>query len=314
MKARELAIGAVLAAVIVGLFAVGCGTASDYVAPITDIDERLAATETGDFAALLAEAESHWANRTEQAEVEAAIAAWERALHVETPGNRRADLYPVLVHLSRAYYLLADGHLRFAELPRAEREAQMKATYAEGIQYGQLAMSVQNEAWNRALLYETPIPEAVEVMGIDDVPGMYWYSTNMGKWAILDGTPTILAHKDDIAAIMGRIQDLDREFFYAASDRYFGAYYTKVPVGNPDVERARAHFEMAIDFEPNYFATRVLLADDYARAVQNRDLFVEQLEYVLNGDPDLLPDVAPENRIEQRKARELLDNVDEYFR
>ncbi|MCA9562172.1 MAG: hypothetical protein KC561_01725 [Myxococcales bacterium] len=294
------------------MLAVGCGGGAQVTAPITNIDSRLAVTGEGDFEEVMAEAEAHWANRTDQAELEAAIAAWERAITLETPGDRRTDLYPVLVSLSRANYFLADGHIRFAS--GADTEDRMKATFYQGVEWGRLAMAVNNQEWNRALLYETPIAEAVQLTTPSDMPAMYWYSTNMGKWALLDGVATILAYKDDIAAIMTRLAEMDRSFFYGASDRYFGAYWTKLPMGNPDLERARGHFEAAIAQEPNYFSTRVLFAEEYATRTQNRELFVEQLEYVLNTDPATLPDVAPENMAEQRKAQLLMDEIDEYFR
>lgn len=289
----------------------GCGAAQQHTAPIQDIDARLAVTGEGDFDAMAQEAEQHWANRTDRAEVEAAIAIWEAMLHVETPGDRDDDLYPILHRLSRAYYFLADAFLQFDD---TVTEDQLKATYEVGIDWARLALSLNNPEWNRALLYEQPIPEAVHVTTRDDIPAMYWYSTNLGRWAILDGTPTILAHKDDIAAIMGRILELDSHYWYGAADRYFGVYYTRIPVGNPDLPRARQHFENAIAIAPDYLSARVLFAQDYATKAQDRELFVEQLQHVLDADVNAIPEIRPENEIEQFKARRLLDNVDEYFR
>ena len=310
-QTKTLSFGILLLS-LVGLMA--CGTATQHVAPIGDIDGRLAATEDGDFEALVAEAEQHWANRIDRAQLEAALAAWETATRVESPGNRRADLYPILCLLSRGYYMLADGHIRFDEGPEATVDASMMESYNMGIEYGRLAMAVNNDEWNRALLYETPIPEAAQVLTRSDLPAAYWYSVNMGKWAVLDGTPTILAHKDDIRAIMERIAEIDREYWYGASDRYFGVFYTRIPIGNPDLDRSHQHFEAAIAMAPDYLSTRVLYAQDYATKRQDRELFVEQLEYVLAADLDTMPEFRPENEIEQRKAQLLLDNVDEYFR
>ena len=289
-----------------------CGTATQHVAPITDIDQRLAVTQEGDFDALMAEAEANWENRSDTEALNAAIQTWETALHVETPGDRRADLYPVLHQLARAYYLLADGHIRFEETP--DRDQRMMEGFQTGVDYGRLAAAVNNDEWNRQLLYETPIPDAVSVLNESDIPALYWYSTNLGKWAVMDGIATILAHKDDIAAIMSRIAEIDREWGYGASDRYFGVFYTKIPMGNPDLDRSRAHFEAAIAMEPNYLSARVLFAAEYAPKVQDRDLFMEQLEYVVNADLDTLPAFRAENAIEQEKARRLLEQVDDLFR
>jgi tetratricopeptide (TPR) repeat protein len=310
MMTKSIA-GRVAAVAVGALLLAGCGSAQQHIAPIQDVDARLAPTEEGDFEALAAEAERHWANRSQRSEVEAAIATWERMLRVPTSGDRRRALYPVLHQLGRAYYFLADAHLQF---DRSVSQAELKTAYEKGIDWSRLALSVNNPDWNRALLYERPIPEAVQVTTRADLPAMYWYSTNLGRWAIMDGTPTILAHKDDIAAIMGRVLELDGDYFWAAADRYFGVFYTRVPVGNPDLDRSRQHFEAAIRRAPDYLSTRVLFAQDYATKAQNRALYVEQLEYVLNADVAAIPEVQPENEVEQLKARRLLDDVDEYFR
>jgi hypothetical protein len=37
------------------------------------------------------------------------------------------------------------------------------------------------------------------------------------------------------------------------------------------------------------------------------------LEQVINGNPNVLPDVAPENKYEQAMARNMLNRIDEYF-
>jgi hypothetical protein len=45
----------------------------------------------------------------------------------------------------------------------------------------------------------------------------------------------------------------------------------------------------------------------------NRDLFEEDLNYVINADPSALPDAMPENLYEQEKARELLKHTSILF-
>lgn len=297
--------------ILITLSLAACGTATEHIAPI-DIDARLAATAEGDFEALVAEAEGHWAQRSDRGHLEQAIALWEEALTVPTSGDRREQLFPVLHQLSRAYYFHTDGHVRFDDRPDVDDA--MRAGFLRGVEYGHLALTTGNADFNRALMYETPISEAVLVTSSDDIPAMYWYSTNMGKWAVLDGIATILAHKDDIAAIMNRVMDLDRQYLYGAADRYFGVYWTKIPIGNPDLDSSRAHFEAAVSMGPDYFSARVLFASEYATKTQDRALFEEHLNYVISGDPSAVPEMQPENEIEQRKAQELLDNIDEYFR
>ena len=46
----------------------------------------------------------------------------------------------------------------------------------------------------------------------------------------------------------------------------------------------------------------------------DRELFMKLLEHVLAQPVDVLPDVVPEQKIQQRKARALFDQADELFR
>lgn len=56
----------------------------------------------------------------------------------------------------------------------------------------------------------------------------------------------------------------------------------------------------------------VFMADEYARLVFDRELYVELLEQVLAAEPDQ-PGYVLANRIAQARARELLDRTDEIF-
>ena len=78
-----------------------------------------------------------------------------------------------------------------------------------------------------------------------------------------------------------------------------------------DLDRSRQHFEYSIGQQPNYFGTRVLMAENLAVKLQDREMFVEQLQYVIDGDPSALEGAEPENAVEQRKAREAMERVDE---
>ena len=66
---------------------------------------------------------------------------------------------------------------------------------------------------------------------------------------------------------------------------------------------------MAIALHPGYLGSRVRYAIEVAIRNDRRDVFVEQLEFVLAADPDALPEAGPENRVEQRRAREALDRI-----
>lgn len=81
--------------------------------------------------------------------------------------------------------------------------------------------------------------------------------------------------------------------------------------GRPDL--AKKYFRQARDVSSGRnLMVNVFMADEYARLVFDRDLYVELLEQVLAADPDQ-PGYVLANRIAQARARELLDQTDDIF-
>lgn len=294
------------------LFAACGSTAGSPV--VEDIESLIAPTGDGDFAALVAEGDAQWENRQERSAVEAAIAAWELAIHAPTASNvnRRAAMVPLFVKLSHAYYWLAHAHERYAAGSNPET---MMALYERGMDYGAQAIALGNDAWRVALLYETPIPDAVVHLTPADVPAVYWHATNLGRWGLERGIATVLSRVNDIKSMMDRVEAMDPAFYYNATNRYFGVYYTKLPFGNPDVAQAQRRFLECIERHPEYLETRVLYGYDYVIVTQERDIAVAQLQAVLDADIDALPaELYPENLNAQIRARQLLDEIDEWVR
>ena len=305
-KLSTLAIGGIL-----GLLA-ACGAPAGS-AVVEDIDNLIAVTNDGDFEALVAAGDEAWENRQELSATLEAIEAWEAAIHAPTAAgvDRRTAMYPVFISLAQAYYWKAHAHLRFDE---TATDDDMLATYATGMDYGAQAIALNNDEWRRALLYETPIPEAVVHLTPSDVPAVYWHATNLGRWGLTRGIATVLGRKDDIYAMMNRVEEMDPAYFYNATNRYFGVYYTKIPFGNPAVDESQRRLEECISRHPEYLETRVLYAFDWATVTQNRAVAEEQIQIVLDADIDQWPELYPENLNAQRRAQQLLDELDEYFR
>jgi predicted anti-sigma-YlaC factor YlaD len=80
------------------------------------------------------------------------------------------------------------------------------------------------------------------------------------------------------------------------------------------IERAREHFERAQSLSSGQRAgTYLTWASQVAVEQQDRALFIEMLESARAVDLDRLPDERLANRLAQRRARWLLERVDEYF-
>lgn len=305
--------------VLVTLMATACATSRDSA--LSQTDEQLLAGKTqGDFKAAVAEGDALWAERLDQSRLEGAIARWEAASDISTEGlseeERRAELYDLQLKLTRGYYFMADAHLRLsgdAEEDDALKE-KMKVFFNKGVSASEKALAIYSPEFGKAVRHDTPWPEAIKLLDKGGAPALYWYATNMGKWALLEGLGTILSHKDNIKAIMDMIESKDPSYYYGGAFRYFGAYYAKLPsFAGRDMDKSKSYFEKSIDKAPTYLATYVLKAELYATGVEDRDEFKKQIDFVLAFDLDSAPDIRPENEFEQRKARVLLGKMDDLF-
>jgi len=146
------------------------------------------------------------------------------------------------------------------------------------------------------------------------VPALYWRASNLGRWAVLESFATLLSYKDEIREVMDFCLDQNPLYFYQGPDRYFGVFYAKAPgFAGGDMKKSAAHFNVAIDAHPNYYGTRILMAEEWAIKEDNRPLFEELVNYVLNGDPNAIPELVPESTCEQRKAAKLMAEIDDTF-
>jgi tetratricopeptide (TPR) repeat protein len=300
MQMRSL----IFAGVVSTLF-VACGTTRDAA---WEVDEAAttpkAEAHTGQRESLLTEANEAWEQRDEASQVKKAIDAWREATEINP---KDAD---ALVSLARAEYFLADCHINF----EADSKERYKKILESATRSAERALMALSDEFTEKMRSGWRIEEAVTVLDERAVPALYWRSSALGKWATADGFATLLSYKDEVKAIMQRCLDLDQAFYFYGPDRYFGVFYGRAPaMSGGDLGKSKHHFEISLSKYPNYFATRVLMADDYAVKAQNKELYRELLQYVIDGDPESLPEAAPENRCEQRKAKILLEDIEERF-
>jgi hypothetical protein len=246
-----------------------------------------------------------WDGRSDEAKLREAIAKWEEAVKINA-----AD-WETYAKLARANYLLADGYLFFDE----SKHTEFLATYEKGLTMAETGMAALSTDFEKRRHAGTKIEDAAMVLGPEAVPLMYWFATNLGKWARAQNSmPTLLKHKDRIFKIMSRVYELNAEYFHGAPDRYFGAYYAVAPAfAGGDLGKSNEYFQKALQREPKYLATYVLIAENYAPKVQDRALFERHLKFVLEAPEDILPDLIPEARVEKRKAAKLMKEIDEKF-
>lgn len=283
----------------------GCaaGRAARWEAPV-EPPPQVQQGET--FEQLAAQGDGLWSKRDERASLEQAIAAWEKAVAL------KPDDAGALTNLSHGYYFLADAHLR----KLGEKSEQYLSTFEKGTAYGERALAAGNPEFKKHVTSGGSVEEGFKLVGQDGIRALYWYATNLGKWARAKGFATTLGNKDKIKAAMTRVLELDPDgkFFHGAAHRYFGAFYAVAPgFAGGDMNKSKEHFEKSMAIAPKWAGTRVIMADTYAAKKQDRALFNQLLDEALAIPDDALPGFEPETRVEKEKARELKAKERELF-
>lgn len=301
---RSLNIGHWVALVSMAALVASCSSTRESAWDTTGGAVQVDDAARAQVAELLAKADAAWANRGDMAQAKAAVDALKAATDID-PSNAQA-----LADLSHAIYFYADCHLRFDE----DNPDLYKDTHAEGTNAAERSLSALSPAFAEKMAAGELIEDAVTVLNRSAVPALYWRSSNLGRWATLESFATLLSHKDEIRAIMEFCLDAEPTYWYQGPDRYFGVFYAKSPgFAGGDMKKSAAHFNRSIDAQPNYFGTRVLMAEEWAIKEDNRALFEELLNYVLNTDPNVIPELVPENTCDQRKATKLMAEIDDTF-
>lgn len=159
-------------------------------------------------------------------------------------------------------------------------------------------------------------PEAaVAVFEPEEVESLYYLG---GAWMLaislgLD-RPALVADLPAARALLDRALELDEGFERGA---LHAAFVTLESVGEAmggSYARARNHFARAVELSDGQDAGPYLaLATGVSIAEENRDEFRDLLETALAIDPDEAPDNRLLNLIAQKRARVLLDHIDDLF-
>ncbi len=314
MHARSWIVALIV--LVMATVAAGCGASRENLN--VGEDQLLGGAAAGDFAQKVADGDALWAQREDRAKLEAAIATWEEALTLQSAdadeAARRDAVYTVYVKIAQANYFLADGYIRFdAEDPDDVAEP-MKAGYDKGARAAEMALYVYSPEYQEAVTKKgTPREDAIPTLDKGAAPALYWYASNLSKWALLIGLGETLGHVDTLFAVATFVEEKDPTFWYHAAYRYFGGYYTKLPFPGGDKKKAQAYFEKGVAASPTYLGTPVLYAEMLAVKLDDEALYRSLLQKVLDTPDDIDPAIIAENKVEKRKAQRLMDNIDDHF-
>jgi tetratricopeptide (TPR) repeat protein len=246
------------------------------------------------------QAEALWLQRGDKDSLSEALGVYEQ-LFVANPTDRE-----IAARLVRGWYFYGDAH-------ETEKEGK-EAAWDKAIAFGSKCLNI-NEAYANELSKEGKREDAAQYLVKEDVPCVYWTASALGKWGKSIGLATTLKHLGAVEAWMNKVEELDASFFYGGVHRYWGALYAGKPsFAGRDMDRSISEFNKSLEIAPEYLGTRILIADYWAKTMQDHELFDENVQYVLASDPSILDEsILPENESELRKAKKLMEQRSDLF-
>jgi predicted anti-sigma-YlaC factor YlaD len=149
-----------------------------------------------------------------------------------------------------------------------------------------------------------------------DVPALYWAAAGwVGAFGVNPFDMKLGLTLPQAAAMMERVIELDPGFSRGAVHNFYVLYYGSLPdyMGG-DPKKAREHFEKAMSASGNRDTSPLIsLATTVDVKEQNVEEFKSLLQKVLDVDPNSDLENRLVNILNQRKARWLLDHVDDFF-
>lgn len=236
------------------------------------------------------EAKDLWADRGTKASLENAIAVYEKAYQTEPS-------YQLAERLSYAYYFLADAFL----------EGDIKAdNYYKGYEWGLISLKYNAEFKKLTEQDKKSMGDAVSVLDKEYAGGIFWTATCIGKWGKMKGILKTVKTSKQARKMVEHLYQIDRTYYYGGPARWLGAYFALAPgMFGGDMKKSKEMYDEALSMAPDYFATSVLMAENYASKIKDRRMYDELLDKILAQPADLIPEIVPEQQVEQEKARKL---------
>jgi predicted anti-sigma-YlaC factor YlaD len=239
------------------------------------------------------------------------------SLLAETPENAELLLTTgsMFAMYANAFVQTPAGMLPESEYrERLEAQGRAKKLYLRGREYCLRALELRHPGLRAGL--EADDPEALAKTGPEDVPYLYWAAASwMGAFSAEPFDIEMLLTLKRPLALMARAFQLEPDYGKGSIHEFYISVYGSLPAalgGSP--EKARYHFAKAVECSGGLTAgPYVALATSVSVPAQNVKEFRDLLGKALAIDPDASPENRLVNLLTQRKARWLLEHLEDYF-
>lgn len=252
---------------------------------------------------LLAAARELETTAKDRAGVEAALAAWDRALELDPESFEALDASSDLVLLLGAAYAQDRGEQRrlyLEAMRRAERAMRTFPAFRARLDAGELP-------WVAA---EALGAEGMHPMHVWSTAIFYLYRDTMGSARRLLNVPWLRRAQ----AVLAHMRTVDPDWSDGLLRFSWGmVYFALPPVAGGDRELAAAEFERAIELGPDWLVARWGRGRYFHLERGDRQGFEADLGWVVSQDPATAGGPTPWNVYFQREAEDLLARADELF-
>lgn len=277
---------------IIVLFLSGCGSFGANTIPkkISDNVDQLSAR-----------GEKHWGKRIRFKDARMAHVMLKRAVSLTPQDQDLAAFFARVCHFL-GYYVEMDTDVKEALFQEGSNAAWNCITSFP--EYVEMFDSTEGDSSAKSLAAISALPD-------EAVPVMYWHCANKGRYLANKKVIERLKHREALETMMHKILADNSDYFFGGPNRFFGAFYARLP--GVDLSIAEDYFNKSIENSPEYLGTYILRARYLHTKAGDRNAFEKDLQFVLDADPTVLPDVMPENLLAQERAEELLTHTNMLF-
>jgi len=185
--------------------------------------------------------------------------------------------------------------------------------YLRGRDYALKGLELNHPGFNELLKKDQKAALALTVK--EDVPLLYWAGSSWVAALTTDkGNLQMVTESTIGAALVGRVLELDETFDDGSAHDFFISWDggRSEAMGGSE-KRAREHFKKAIEINKGRKVSTYLSLAAIAQGKQDLKEFIELLGKALAIDADANPESRLSNIIFQRRAKFMLDNINDFF-
>ena len=221
------------------------------------------------------------------------------------PENKR-----ILTTLSMGF---SGYSMLFLEEEEPERASEF---YLRAMKYSLRSLGSKGRTLENAGSKTADIQKTLQGIGKKDYDAFFWTAVALNAWINLNlDKPAALAQLGLSQAYLKRVLEIDGNYLHGFPYILMGVTLAARPrMFGGNIQQAKFNFEKALSLSDGKFLlVHYYYARYYAPRAQDKDLFLELIDEMINGNPRDLPDVCLINTMIQDRAIELKAMADELF-